>query len=100
MTAPPSPRAGYHDYEDDDFYVELKRQILQLTADEDNSQDYHEAKDSNAHIHVLQATNLSDTSRICEGTGVFIPQIAKSRRRNKPSNFVILFFQYRIDQVL
>ncbi|KAJ8547681.1 hypothetical protein K7X08_011267 [Anisodus acutangulus] len=101
------------EFEGDDFYDELRRQVLILTAEED--EDYYgkkkEIKNSNRvemKSLVFQQPKgiqfywygdrednnkvpkwLSDLWRngnrdeVFNGTGVFIPHIVKSRRRNK-----------------
>ncbi|KAK1374572.1 hypothetical protein POM88_030765 [Heracleum sosnowskyi] len=95
----------------DCFYEELKRQILQLTADDDNArEDYAIVDHRRNKISISKKRTSSDnmasyfdwtcnektssnTVPACIqnlwrngkiGTGVFIPEIVMPRRRNKP----------------
>ncbi|KAI3467123.1 hypothetical protein Pfo_023786, partial [Paulownia fortunei] len=87
------------EYEDDVFYCELRRQVLQLTAEDDDREEFYENKNSNAvaaagkqglnngpcgddHAAPAWILNLWRTGN---GTGVFIPQVTQSRRKNRPS---------------
>lgn len=101
--------------DDDSFYEELKRQILQLTADDDNAREivhhrrkisvfrkrissdnmgsyfdwtYNEKTSSNIVPACIQ--NLWRNGNI--GTGVFIPDVVMPRRRNRPSKCFYLAF--------
>lgn len=98
--------ANYADYEDDAFYVELKRQILQLiTTDDDTAQDFQETGSGSGSLNNRPAPTFlnrwSDNGgsrgvwKACEGTGVFIPR-AKSRKRNKSSN---CFFPFSFQDI-
>ncbi|GER28504.1 protein bassoon [Striga asiatica] len=97
------------EYEDDDFYHEIREQVLQLTAEEDNFDEENlEIKNHNtvAAKHGLNNVpaqikrgyynwpeNRDEENsvpawivnlwRCGNGTGVFIPQILPSRRRNR-----------------
>lgn len=98
--------------EDDLFYAELRRQVLLLTAEDD--EECQESKLPNSDKPIEQRLNTSPVSVLppgCyynwsgsdetesvptwlfnlwksgNGTGVFIPQIIKSRRRYRPSRF-------------
>ncbi|MCD7466268.1 hypothetical protein HAX54_002826 [Datura stramonium] len=103
------------EFEDDDFYDELRRQVLILTEEEEYVQQSNEIKNSNRvqmRSSVLQqqqpkgiqfywyGDNSEDDNKVpkwlldlwrkgnykdevLNGTGVFIPHIIKSRRRNK-----------------
>nr|XP_027096824.1 uncharacterized protein LOC113716628 [Coffea arabica] len=95
--------------EDDLFYAELRRQVLVLTAEDD--EDCQENRHPNTGKLSHQNLNFSHVSKLqpgCyynwlgndetesaptwlfnlwkpgNGTGVFIPQIIKSRRRYRP----------------
>ncbi|KAL1828895.1 hypothetical protein ACET3Z_007307 [Daucus carota] len=96
--------------DDDSFYEELKRQILLLTADDEKAREDYATVDHRRRISVSNKrnswnkmgsyfdwTNNEKTSAnsvpACiqslwrngnTGTGVFIPDIVMSRRRNKP----------------
>ncbi|KAK2971555.1 hypothetical protein RJ640_017924 [Escallonia rubra] len=100
----------YEKNEDDVLYVELRRQVLLLTADDDDDAFLNTKlpnvkrvikKHANiaAHARMLpggyfswqenESTNsvpawLLNLWRNGSGTGVFIPEIAKTTRRNKP----------------
>ncbi|KAA8532731.1 hypothetical protein F0562_032764 [Nyssa sinensis] len=97
--------------DDDVFYAELTRQILLLTAD-DEDDEFFKTKDANSMRVPKQGSKFGCTSaaalpgsyfdwpenennnsvptwllnlwRTGNGTGVFIPHIVKSRSRNKP----------------
>ncbi|KAK9276366.1 hypothetical protein L1049_005899 [Liquidambar formosana] len=95
------------EFEDDDvFYTDLQRQVLLLTADDD--EEFLEKKTDNSRNAIKQGykrsmagfpTNysnwemnensglppawLSNLWRNSNGTGVFIPHIVKSRRKQK-----------------
>lgn len=97
--------------DDDSFYEELKRQILQLTADDENAREDHAIVDHRRRISVSRKRISSDNMgsyfdwtynektssntvpasiqnlwRNCNvGTGVFIPDVVMPRRRNRPS---------------
>ncbi|KAI4386463.1 hypothetical protein MLD38_004394 [Melastoma candidum] len=91
-------------WEEDEFYIELRRQILLLTADEDEDEDgfldvrgYSRAfHGSNARqlprgfdvikkIHAGKGLTLQvDVPRNVNGTGVFIPTAGISRRGGHP----------------
>ncbi|KZV13867.1 hypothetical protein F511_44918 [Dorcoceras hygrometricum] len=102
--------------EDDLLFVELRRQVLQLTADEDDDEGedrLHENKHSttvetrksspkNSLYGVTQSGSyynwvvskedfvapawmLKLWRKENNGTGVFIPQVSQTRRKNKPS---------------
>lgn len=90
------------EYEDAVFYSELRKQVLQLTADDDDDVQEHKIKNSNAVAaqregrrgyydwlqHKEEAATrawIMNASRTGNGTGVFIPQIVQSRRRNRSS---------------
>ena len=91
------------EYEDDVFYSELRKQVLQLTADDDDDDiQEHKIKNSNAvaaqkegrcgyynwpqHKEEVAAPAwIMNASRTGNGTGVFIPQIVRSRRKNRQS---------------
>lgn len=102
------------EFEDDDFYDELRRQVLTLTAeDEENyvqqSSEIKNSKRVEMKSLVLQQPKgiqfywhgdnnkvpkwlvdlwtKGNRDEVFNGTGVFIPHIVKSRRRNKSSMF-------------
>ncbi|KAA8529190.1 hypothetical protein F0562_034011 [Nyssa sinensis] len=104
------PSLEFERYEDDVFYAELRRQILFLTAEEEDDGDFLKTKHSNSlgvgeerpRISCISTVppgnyfNWSETEnsnsvptwilnlwRNGNGTGVFIPHIIKSRR-HKP----------------
>ncbi|KAG6425254.1 hypothetical protein SASPL_115681 [Salvia splendens] len=89
------------EYEYDVFYSELRKQVLQLTAeDDDDDVQEHKIKNSNAvaaqkegrrgyydwpqhNEEVAAPTWIMNASITGNGTGVFIPQIVQSRRKNR-----------------
>ncbi|KAL2234972.1 uncharacterized protein LOC105161235 [Sesamum indicum] len=91
------------EYDDDVFYKELRKQVLQLTAEDDESfetknpnmqkqgQNYGATNDrgyyswpGNKEDHAAPAWILN-LWRTGNGTGVFIPQInAQARSKNRP----------------
>ncbi|KAL1564935.1 hypothetical protein AAHA92_07213 [Salvia divinorum] len=88
------------EYEDDVFYSELRKQVLQLTAEDDDDAQEHNIKNSNAvaaqkegrrgyydwpqhNKEVVGPAWIVNASRTGNGTGVFIPQIVQSKRKNR-----------------
>ncbi|XP_009799341.1 uncharacterized protein [Nicotiana sylvestris] len=103
----------WEEFEGDDFYNELRRQVLILTTEDEEDDRYsNEIKNSNkvemksysvlqpAGVHFSWSGDKEDNNKVPKwlsdlwrkgnrdevfnGTGVFIPHIVKSRRRNKP----------------
>ncbi|KAK4410337.1 hypothetical protein Sango_0106700 [Sesamum angolense] len=96
------------EYDDDVFYKELRRQVLQLTAEDDHHYDDESYENKNPNMR-KQGQNYGATNDRCyynwpgnkddhaapawilnlwrtgNGTGVFIPQInAQTRPKNRP----------------
>ncbi|PIN23698.1 hypothetical protein CDL12_03579 [Handroanthus impetiginosus] len=101
------------EYDDDVFYSELRRQVLQLTAEDDEREEVqlYENKNPNTVTTRKPSANIGpfgfsqergydnwpvneedhsapawilNSRRIGNGTGVFIPQVVQSRRKNRP----------------
>nr|GMD32572.1 uncharacterized protein LOC109163026 [Ipomoea batatas] len=94
----------------DVFYAEIRRQVMQLTAEDEDEENQNTNRERGSSkqkgFTVLQPgfqfnwTGVKDGSRVPQwmvdlwrkenrdggfsGTGVFIPHIVKSRRRHKP----------------
>ncbi|XP_019167292.1 PREDICTED: uncharacterized protein LOC109163026 [Ipomoea nil] len=106
---------SWEEFEGDDednndvFYAEIRRQVMQLTAEDEDEEKQNTNKERGSKqkgFTVLQPgfqfnwTGIKDGSRVPQwmvdlwrkenrdggfsGTGVFIPHIVKSRRRHKP----------------
>lgn len=107
-----------YEEEDDVFYDELRRQVLQLTAEDDD--DVHEDVYENKILNRIEARKQGPYNGPCSvpqplcyynwpgnkedcaaipawmlnlwrsgnGTGVFIPQTVQSRRKNRSSIYV------------
>ncbi|XP_057765769.1 uncharacterized protein LOC130986379 [Salvia miltiorrhiza] len=101
-----------YEYEDDVFYSELRKQVLQLTAEDDDVEEQvYRNKNSNkvaaqreglddGHRHISRDGGYYDWPpnkeevaapawvmnlwRTGNGTGVFIPQIVQSKKKNRP----------------
>ncbi|KAG6426136.1 hypothetical protein SASPL_110352 [Salvia splendens] len=90
------------EYEDDVFYSELRKQVMQLTAeDEDDNIEEHVYKNKNSNTVAARKEGLNDSRgyydwhemaapafimnlwRTGNGTGVFIPQIVQSKKKNR-----------------
>lgn len=102
------------EYEDDVFYSELRKQVLQLTAEDEDDDDDQELVYGNKNVIssmvAVRKGGLNDGPRryynwpqseegiaapawimnlwkTGNGTGVFIPQIVHTNKKNKPSMF-------------
>ncbi|XP_075482295.1 uncharacterized protein LOC142522659 [Primulina tabacum] len=94
--------------EDDLLFVELRRQVLQLTADDDDEDRLYEKKHSRSRNRSPNSSSCSVTQSGCyynwvvnkedyvapawmlklwrngnNGTGVFIPQVSQTRKKNR-----------------
>lgn len=102
-----SDYTGPTGFDDELYYTELERQILQLTADDseevDGSKPFNSLPSGRASVartseaSFVAVTGLSVASRVTSscrvksnGTGVFIPHAVRSRARNSPGTSMIL----------
>lgn len=103
------------EYEDDVFYSELRRRVLQLTEDyeEDEEERVCGRKDSNMVVAEKQRgyydwppnkegiaapASIMNLWRAGNGTGVFIPQIVQqSKKKNRSS---VCFFHVDVDYLI
>lgn len=109
--------------EGDVLYADIRRQILLLTADEDDHEDVHKTKQQNSFSPVRRSSNSStailqpgsyfnwwenENSNAVpawlvslwsngNGTGVFIPQIVRSRRYYEPAGMCLISFNFLND---
>ncbi|CAN0891397.1 hypothetical protein LINGRAHAP2_LOCUS16961 [Linum grandiflorum] len=76
-----SKNRGNVEDDDDVFYEELARQVLILTADDDEDGDSVSSR-LPAAVGTWPAVWMMNNGGSCGGTGVFIPRTGRSRRRN------------------
>lgn len=126
MDQSPQEHSDLKSGDDDSFYEELKRQILILTADDDNAREDYAIVDHRSKISISNKRISSDNTGCyfdwtynekmsnnlvpaCIqnlwrngniGTGVFIPHIVMPRRRNKPRKcFTMISFTFLTSQI-
>lgn len=115
-------RTFQDEFEGDDFYDELRRQILILTSEDEEEcvqqsnkkvqvgalklplcmgsgiqfYWYGDNKEDNNKVPkwISDLWRKGNTNEVFNGTGVFIPHIVKSRRRNKSSMFPFSLYLY------